>query len=66
MWNEMSPLIAPTAQHCMCTKPLMSLSFVGEVKEIEFIESQKLCCVNEQEEPGPQKCLEDNFQLKSN
>lgn len=39
--------------HCMCIKPLMSLSFVGEVKEIEFIESQKLCSVNEQEEPGP-------------
>lgn len=52
--------------HCMCIKHLMSLSFVGEAKEIEFVESQNLCSVNEQEEPGPHKCLEDNFQLKSN
>lgn len=62
----MSPLIPPTAQYCMCIKHLMNLSFVGEAKEIEFVESQNLCSVSEQEEPASHKCLEDNFQLKSN
>lgn len=57
------PPLPSTALHVHQTfnEPLMSLSFVGEVKGIEFVESQNLCSVNEQKSQAHTNALKTTF-----